>query len=64
MRWIWLMVISLMACAPIETNRPVEAKDKYECKQQAMLASGYASGNGNPFILRDSMTDCLRARGY
>lgn len=58
-----LLTLGLSACAPTQTDRPIDATTAYECRQQAMAASGDSTGH-NWTVERDLYSQCLRARGY
>jgi hypothetical protein len=58
-----LLALGLSACAPTQTDRPIDTTAAYECRQQAMAASSDSSGY-NWTVERDLYRQCLRARGY
>jgi hypothetical protein len=60
---ISLLTLGLSACAPTQTDRPIDTTTAYECRQQAMAASSGSSGY-NWTVERDLYNQCLRARGY
>jgi hypothetical protein len=53
-----LLALSAGACAPAPTDRPIDTNTAYECRQQAMAASGE-----NWPVERDMYSQCLRTHG-
>jgi hypothetical protein len=57
------LVLGVGACAPTQTDRPIDTTTAYECRQQAMAASRDGDGHNWP-LERDLYNQCLRAHGY